>query len=196
MPDCLPYDENQLIQQVVAGNETAFARLFYSYHHKLGAYIHRLTNSTELSQDIVQEVFIKIWTQRQKLAGVDNFDAYFFGIARNHAFTALKRIATERLRSTSFVQLVYRNSNSAADNFSDAYLTLVEEAIDKLPPQQKRIYQLSKVQRLKYAEIAIQLGLSHETVKKHMHLALQSIRHYVLLHKDIALPVAIIFHLL
>ena len=191
MPDCTSYDEKYLLQQVIAGSETAFAQLFYMYHHKLGAYIYRLTNSAELSQDIVQEVFIKIWTQKHKLSGVENFDAYFFSIARNHAFTALKKIARERLQSKSFVQLVYLQSNSTINNSSEAYLTLVEEAVDKLPPQQKRVYHLCKVQRLKYEEIANQLGLSHETVKKHMHLALQSIRQYVLQHKDIALPATI-----
>jgi DNA-directed RNA polymerase specialized sigma24 family protein len=59
--------------------------LFAAYHQRLGVHIFRITQSTELAEEMVQDVFMKIWMSRETLANVDNFKAYLFVVSKNHA---------------------------------------------------------------------------------------------------------------
>lgn len=186
MPGCESYNEKQLLAQVARGSEEAFTQLFYQHHQKLGAFILKLTSSTELTQEIVQDVFLKIWLNRSKLDGINCFEAYLFTVAKHHAFNALKKILREQSRFASWSN-VAALTQPEEDNVAavrERHLQLVDEAIMQLPPQQQKIYKLSRNEGLKYEQIAQQLGISFETVKRHMHLALRFIRKYLALHKD------------
>jgi RNA polymerase sigma-70 factor (ECF subfamily) len=177
-------NERELLIQVASGNEYAFRQLFMEHHQQLGVHMLRITSSTELAEEIVQDVFLKIWLTRETLVGVDNFKAYLFVISKNHALNCLKKLAKERvlikkLEDSSFGTLV----PEAAD--TDMYYNLLDEAIDQLPPQQQKVYLLSRHGRLKYAEIADQLELSRETVKKYLQIATTSITEYVHEHLEV-----------
>ena len=185
---CHSYNEEHVLLEVAMGNESAFRQLFHTYHHKLGDYIYRLTESLLVSEDIVQEVFIRIWIYRAKLSEVQNFDSYLFKMARNQAFTALKKLAKDQQKLSKWI-LAEMSSQQIKneDNFDQAYQGLIDDAVAHLPPQQQVIYELSRFHKLKYEEIAARLNISLETVRKHIHLALKSIRQYVLMHKDAVL---------
>jgi len=192
MHACHSYNEEQLLFEVAGGNESAFRQLFHTYHHKLGDYIYRLTDSLLVSEDIVQEVFIRIWIHRAKLSEVRNFDSYLFRMTRNQAFTALKKLAKDqKILSKWMVAETSSQRIVNEDNFDQAYQSLIDEAVAHLPPQQQKIYELSRFDKLKYEEIASRLNISLETVRKHIHLALKSIRQYVLMRKDAVLLVII-----
>jgi RNA polymerase sigma-19 factor, ECF subfamily len=187
-----PYDEKTLLSRIAQGDEIAFTVLFYTYHNKLGTYILRLTDSFPLAEEIVQDVFLKIWQNRSSLTNVHHFEAYLFVIARNKAFNCLKQIARERSRKLEWEKNILVKEEPAPgeeQESSHGYDLLIDKAVDKLPPQQKKVYILHNHEGMEHAEIAIQLGLSPETVKKHMSLALRSIREFVHTHID---PVNII----
>ncbi|HMF70497.1 MAG TPA: RNA polymerase sigma-70 factor [Flavitalea sp.] len=195
MHACHSYSEEQLLFEVAKGNESAFRQLFHTHHHKLGNYIYRLTDSLLISEDIVQEVFIRIWIYRARLSEVQDFDSYVFKMARNQAFTALKKLSRDQKLMSKW--LVVETSNQHIlneENFGQAYVGLIDEAIAHLPPQQQKVYELSRVDKLKYEEIASRLNISLETVRKHIHLALKSIRQYVLVRKDAVLLVIMFLH--
>ena len=80
---------------MVAGDENAFAKLFKNYYNQLGGFIMRLTESEALTQEIVQDVFLKIWINRAAPAEIDCFKAYLQVVAKNYAFNCLKQIARE-----------------------------------------------------------------------------------------------------
>mgnify|MGYP000597832205 CR=1 FL=1 len=100
--NCLfnPLIENEkvLLSNVAAGDENAFAKLFKNYYNQLGGFIMRLTESESLTQEIVQDVFLKIWINRTALSEIDCFKAYLPVVAKNHAFNCLKQIARENSR--------------------------------------------------------------------------------------------------
>ena len=90
--------EKELLVKVSQGDENAFGQLFTLYYNQLGDFIMRIAESRPLAQEIVQDVFLKIWLNRATLAEVESFRAYLFVVARNHAFNCLKQIARERNR--------------------------------------------------------------------------------------------------
>ena len=182
MPVLPLHNEKELLCQVAKGDEGAFTLLFNAYHQQLGAYIYRLTESLSLTEEIVQDVFLRIWLKRTAMQEVNRFDAYLFAAARNHTFNCLRKIARERNSKvrweiTLSEQSVYE-SESGADPAIE-YEALLDQAVERLPLQQKKVYLLHRRQGLSHAEIARRLDLSVETVKKHMSLALRSIRDYL-----------------
>lgn len=167
-----------LLCRIAEGDETAFAQLFRAYHQRLGAYVFRLTASKLATQEIVQDVFVKVWVKRAALMEISNFDAYLFTAVRNHVFNYLRNMARERTRQADLVESLAAPPvlQSGAD---EDYHALLDEAVAQLPQQQQRVYRLHKQEGLSHAEIAARMQLSVETVKKHMSLALRAIRDYL-----------------
>ena len=161
-----------MLCRIAEGDEAAFSELFYAYHQRLGAYVYRLTESRPATQEIVQDVFVKIWVKRSGLADIVNFDAYLFTAARNHVFNYIRNMARERSRQAALEV----EPAVAVETPEEDYHLMLDEAVAQLPQQQQRVYRLHKQEGLSHAEIAERMQLSVETVKKHMSLALRAIR--------------------
>lgn len=168
--------ENEWVKKAAQGDPHAFTQLFETYHQRLGAYVYRLTGSMALAEDIVQDVFLQIWTHRESLAEVTHFGAYLYVLSRNRAYNCLRQLARERVRHAKAMQDLLRLDG--ADE-RETYFRLLEHAVAALPPQQRKAYLLSRRDRLKQGDIARMMGLSHETVKKYLKLANRSIFKYV-----------------
>lgn len=174
--------ETEWLKQAAQGDEGSFTRLFEAYHQKLGAYVFRLTGSRELAKDIVQDVFLKIWMDREVLANVRRFGAYLYVLSRNRTYNCLRRIAREQVRNQAVVRQIVQQEACEQEEYD--YDRLLDQAVQQLPPQQRRAYLLSRRQRLKYAEVALQMGISLETVKKYIKLASHSVSGYVRTHRE------------
>lgn len=178
MSDNQTYYEKELLLRVAEGDEQAFKLIFQSYFHKLGNYVHRFTKSFIITQEIVQDVFLNIWINRAALRNIDNFSSYLFVISRNHTFNAVKKLAREYEKQKKWQadlqEELHLNGYTSA-GYSET-LILVNKAIRALPPQQKKVFLLSREKGLTQEEIAKELGLSITTVKKHMVLALKFLR--------------------
>lgn len=172
------HEGKELLMQVASGNEFAFRKLFNLHHHRLGTYIFRITDSMEMAEEVVQDVFLKIWIKREALAQVENFNAYLFVISKNHALNCLRKQAKEWLLKKEWDNYV-DTTVSVEDSEISNYYSLLDEAIDQLPPQQQKIFLLSRHERLKYTEIADRVDLSKETVKKYLQIATHSIKAYM-----------------
>ena len=172
-----------LLCRIAEGDETAFGELFRAYHQRLGAYVFRLTGSKQATQEIVQDVFVKIWVKRVTLAEIGNFDAYLFTAVRNHVFNYIRNIARERSRQAALAagHLAAASVMQSVDRPApdEDYHALLDDAVAQLPQQQQRVYRLHKQEGLSHAEIAARMQLSVETVKKHMSLALRAIREHL-----------------
>lgn len=177
------HTEKSLLQQVSTGNESAFREIFYRYADRLGAYVFRITRSREYTEEIVQDVFLKIWMSREVLAEVENFDVYLYVVSRNQALNALRKIILEREKRKEWektavpvIDITY-GIDTASDE--DDLTGLIDQAINQLPDQQKRVWVLSRQQRLTHREIARELALSQETVKKYIMYANQSLARFI-----------------
>ncbi len=171
------YNESDLIRLTALGDEKAFRRIFDHYSGKLHNYILRITDSEEIAEDIVMDAFIKIWVNRSKLHEITNFDSYLYAMVRNQAFNAIKRIAHEAriIRELSLDNTEYQYSTEETVFYNDCK-NIVKNAMDRLPPQQRLVYTLSRDEGLKYEEIAVEMNLSKNTVKAHLKKAVRSLR--------------------
>jgi RNA polymerase sigma-70 factor (family 1) len=169
-----------LLLRTSEGDENAFAQLFKAYYNLLADYILRITESRQLTQEIVQDVFLKIWINRHSLAAIDCFKAYLLVVARNHAFNCLKQMAREKSRKKEWEHTVLQLALHAEDEPRGKDTgQLIDEAVELLPPQQKNVYILSRREGIPQETIAKKLNISHQTVKKHMVLALRFVRNHL-----------------
>lgn len=175
----IPYGQQQLLIRVAAGNHDAFRALVNRHGPVLCKAVAELTRNRELAEDITQDVFTQIWLTREALPGIRDTEAYLFILARNRAFDAMKKIG----RQIKLQQAWHTQTTEAPEPVSPAekevYLTLIEEAIAQLPPQQQTVWILHRREKKKYEAIATELNLSRETVKKYLQLATESIKSYV-----------------
>ena len=177
------HNERELLQMISQGDEQAFATVFDYYRNKIYGVALKLTHSTTVAEEIVEDVFLKIWTRRAMLNEIENFSAYLFTIARNETYKILKQIAKNYK-----IVLLSENNQSLVHNNTEDYLihkeitSLLQKAIERLPHQQKQVYKLMKEEDLKRGEVAEILHLQPETVKFHLAQAMKNIRTYCMLH--------------
>lgn len=179
MSNSHPYDEKALLASVAEGDESAFGQLFRHWSQVLAAYIFQITESRELTEEIVQDAFIKIWMIRETMTGVNNFKHFILVISRNKAFDAMKKQLREKELRKAWEKTI-GSEWSATDSEDEALkYSLIERAINGLPARRKEVFKLSRHQFLSYQEIAAQLNISPESVKTHIRLASNSISNYI-----------------
>ena len=170
-----PYDNKQddLLQQL-------FNELFREHEHKLYAFAAKVLRSDAQAKDIVQDVFLKLWTIREQLHEIENMDAFLYRLTENRVYDYLRAAATrEKTRQELWQRIQAVTDNGAIPLEAKEYHQLVQQAIEQLPPQRKTIYLLSKEDGLKQQQIADELQLSPHTVRNHLAEAFRSIRNYV-----------------
>ncbi len=178
-PERLASDESRLLLNVADGDENAFRQLFRNYYALLATYIFHITKSTELSEEVVSDVFLKIWLQRETLSGIKDFKAYLFIVSRNHALNALKKKIREWKQQKQWEQENQSIVIETDVNEISSAGVIIDEAIDHLSPRQKEIYLLHRHERLTYIEIADRLGIGRESVKTHLRIAVRQITDYL-----------------
>ncbi|HEY8957766.1 RNA polymerase sigma factor [Chitinophaga sp.] len=164
--------EGELLAQVANGNEKAFEYLITRFSDILGTYIFKLTHSKEVTEEVVQDVFLKIWNTRYKLPDVSNFRGWLYIVSKNQAISVLRKAIRERAGKEL---ITYNLWNEEDNSWEDEKLSAIEKAIAQLPPQQKKVFILSRHEGLSHKEIAAQMHISTETVKKYLQIATQSI---------------------
>lgn len=181
----LPYEEKRLLKQISKGDEKAFRAFYDAYFNHLSAFIYKLCKSTEATEEIIQDVFVKLWVRRHSLSQMDSPEAYIFSMARNKTIDYLRRL----VRDTHFMELLtgqlLTDSNDTEEQLNAKDLReLIEEALSGLSEQKKRIFQLSKEEGLSHDQIAEVMHLSKSTVKNHLSETLRHIRGHLRQHPN------------
>jgi RNA polymerase sigma-70 factor (family 1) len=175
LTEIIPYNERDLLERIQLGDAGAFEILYNQYRHKLYGFILRLTKSPEMTADIVQDVFLKIWEDRTKFSHVHSFSHYFQSMVYNRSINLLKRIAFE----DEIVSQLSKEAGNSEEGDPVLYNELrrkLRQLVDQLPEQQRAVYRLSKEEGLKQEEIARQLNISLNTVKTHLSRSMAFIR--------------------
>ncbi len=170
--------ERQTLEALCDGEHKAFEDVFTAYYNKIRYFINGLIKSEADSEELTQDIFVKLWINRQSIDPQKSFNAYIYTVARNAAFNFLKH----KLVETSYLEN-HTELNEVADSeqliFAKEISLLAELTVGKMPIQRKTIYQLSRDQDLSNDEIALQLGITKKTVENQLSLALQELRRII-----------------
>ena len=180
MPDYSLYDdEKALLLEVAKGDEQAFRKLFDLYKERFYAVVLKMTRSDEVAQDIVQDVFMNIWSKRESLGDVLNPSSYFFTAVYRRVYHHYRKIALEKKLLQAMPDI--KESANTTDEMVLAHESseLISQAIAKLPPQQQLIFKLLRQEGLSREDVAQQLKISPNTVKNHLADALKFIRTFL-----------------
>jgi len=169
--------EEILLAKIAKGDHHAFRTLFDLYHHKVYSYSIRFLRSETHAEEIVQEVFINLWLGREKISQISNFGGYLRVITKNQTLNALKKIALDfKLNNVQIENWTEVDNNTEHNIQLKETRALLSEAIQKLPKQQRLIYQMCHIDGIKQKEVAERLNISPLTVKAHLRDATKTIR--------------------
>lgn len=163
------HNEKELIVAIARGDAAAFGKLYEHYRRKVYFIATQLLQSDNETEDVQQEIFTKLWFHREKLPGIDNFNSYLNTLIRNHIFNALRKKAVE----TKYLRETLSSQGAAPEDvFIQADLnemqSLLRQAVQHLPGQQRKAFELVKMEGRSHVEAGAMMGISHETIKKHV----------------------------
>jgi RNA polymerase sigma-70 factor (ECF subfamily) len=168
--------ERTLQERIRAGDESAFDTVFRSHYAHLVRMAESVVRERALAEEVAQEVMLELWRRRETLQVEQTFRAYLLRSTRNRA---LNHVRHQRVvaREAAIAAIESPSSPSAEDEMLGTELEqAVRAAINGLPEKCREVFQLSRDQGLKYAEIAVALEISVKTVEKRMGQALAELR--------------------
>jgi len=189
-------DERGLMDRCANGDRQAYAQLYTGYLSPLIKYIFLFTRSRELSEEIVQDVFVKIWEKKEQLLTVQSFQPYIFKSAKNLLLDYMRREQSQ----SRFLTLSGPFSEACDEQADDEliygqYYQLALDAINLLPEKRKQVFELKTREELSLDEIADRLGISKSVVKKQLYAATGFVKDYLRRHGEITADIAIFMFL-
>lgn len=158
-----------------------FSTIYVSYHAKLVRFASDYLPSLEDAENVVHDVFIDLWKNREQIDEIKHINAYLFRLVRNRCLDFIKHKVHEKAYE-DYALLEYQAREGALDMMGDSSLLtdelmlIVREEVIKLPPRCRQIFEMSRVDGLSHAEIANQLMLSENTVGVQLSIALRRLR--------------------
>src|SRR5687768_2931624 len=174
------YSDSELLVFLHEGDKKAFEEFYNRYHKPIYRYLVSLVKVPEIAEDLVHEIFLKLWDIRQKLEIKQNFKGYLFWMCHNKAVDTTKKIAGERMLKDELLFHYYQNLFNVENQTPEQqqYDDLIEEALNSLSPQRRKVFELCKRQGKSYQQVADELQISIHTVKEHMSYALAALRDF------------------
>lgn len=170
------YQDKDLVVQLKSNSSSAFQALFEKYSQRIYRFSIGYLKNNQEAEEIVQDVFLRVWKTREKLVAEQSFESYLFTIAKNSILNTIRKANYEKayLEYSS----LHPNKNSLLEEELDfkELDRIYRQAIEKLPARRKEVYRLSRDKGLSNREIANELGISVKTVENQMTAALSAIK--------------------
>lgn len=168
----------ELQNRVASGDENAFTQLYLHFGNKLILFGISLVRSKEIAEELVEDVFVRLWANRQSISGIDNLTVYLYVAVKNKALNKLSQKAKE-LIAAPFDYLDTTMHEFAADPYdlmiTSEMMAQMQRAIETLPPRCKMIFKLVREDGLKYKDVAEILNISVNTIDVQMAIAVKKI---------------------
>lgn len=188
-------DEKALLEKLKAGDEVAFTQLYTMYSAQLFLNLLALVKDEHVAEEIVQDIFARIWQKRATLQIEQQFSAYVYRAAKNALIDFYRKLQRDKALYSKFASL-------ASDQFSHIEESLqqkenaglLQKALDMLPAQQRRVFQLCKLNGLTAKEAATELGISPYTVNEYLAKAKLTLRNFLAdNHLDLSVALIILW---
>lgn len=169
-------DDRELLTQVQAGDEGAYDTVFRRWYPALVRVATSLLRDPDAAEDVAQDVMVELWRRRHVLDTDISIGGYLLRSVRNRALNQLRHLKVRR-QSESDVEALYHAPEGADQPIVAKELAAaVQRAVSELPPRCREVFELSRLDGLKYAEIAQALDISQKTVEAQMGKALKMMR--------------------
>lgn len=189
--------EGEWLKAVALGDQAAFARLYHAYAERIYAVGMTYLQDERQATEQVQDIFIKVWNQREKLETVADFKSWLFIISRNAIYDRFREQKAEARRRVVLARAeegegVVADTADRLENHQ--YEALLQKAVNQLPAQRRKIYIYSRREGMTVDEIAAAMGLSRFTVKNQLKAANHYIRDHFKDHLELLLIGAVFLH--
>ena len=180
--------DTELAILLTLNDEAAFSELYVRYKDKLYYFCLHLLKSKEEANDIVQEIFIRIWESRNFINSDLSFSSFLYTMARNRILNYFRDIdIDEKVKEILATQKVTEEEAIDSKIIYTEYQVILQNAISQLPPQRRKIFNMSRIESMSHKEIAAELGISVNTVQEHISEALKFIKAYFSKHADMSI---------
>ncbi|NGM61772.1 RNA polymerase sigma-70 factor [Sphingobacterium sp. SGG-5] len=158
-----------IVINIKEGDHHAFMKVYDLYFHQLNVFIKRYVHSESISQDLTQDVFVKLWEKRAFLDRVSNFNSYIYRMAKNHTLDYLKKVSRLEIMPDDLLK-EFKFSTNEVELFvtEQEYFKFLDNYMKTLPEKSRIIFNLCRDQEKSYDEVAEELKISKSTVKHHM----------------------------
>ena len=188
--------EKLLLRQISDGSTTAFSTVFTLYRGKILTFVNSYIHSKADAEEIVQETFLIIWQNREKLLAIEHPRNYIYTIAKNKTYDYLAKVS----RNEKTVNNAWINTSVSLNNIDDQInlkesKILIERVLKTMSPQKQEIFYLSRNQHLSHEEIAEVVGLSKSRVKNVIVEVLKHLKYHMVKHNHISVSLILLFHI-
>ena len=182
-----------MLLRLKAGDELALEELMQRYKAPLAQSMSRLIKSREDIEELLQELFLRIWKNRANL-DTERYLGYMYKIAENLVYDRLRKAAREkRLSVDYFTHIIEAYSHIEEGIFGKEMLEVLQHGIQQLPEQRRKVFELCKIEGKSYEEVSQLLSISVATVNSHITNANASIKAYFIQHPELASMVLTVF---
>ena len=173
----MEFQDEQIAQRIAKKDEAAFEQVFKTYYKNLHAYAYTIVKDDVMAEEMVQNVFYKIWERKAHLSIQTSLTAYLYRAVYHESLNYIKHLKVK----SAYQSYATARMNEQSDNAEKKVLLgelegRLRTALQELPEQCRTIFQMSRFEGLKYQEIADQLGLSIKTIENQMGKALKQLR--------------------
>ncbi|MCC5929070.1 MAG: RNA polymerase sigma-70 factor [Cyclobacteriaceae bacterium] len=174
------YDEAILLKDLSNGDELAFKKIYNIYSRRLYAKIFSIVRKEEISKELLQDVFLKLWEKRTSIDTSKSFSSFLYTITTNLVIDYLRKDIQEKkmMYEVKASGMPSGNTTEEMIHFSE-FNTLIQRAIDSLPPQRRMVFTLCKEEGFSYEKIGLTLGITKSTVSDHMVKAIKTIKRFI-----------------
>lgn len=165
----------ELLERLRDGDAEVYNKVFFKYYAPVKNFLAALSGSRDDAEEISQEVFANLWTSRSRIDPQKNIRAYLYTIARHESYDYLRK---KNALDTSFTEQWDEEAGGSSEDMVIAKETelLIRLTVSRMPPQRKKIFEMSRMQGISNDEISRELGISKNAVEKHITFALKDIR--------------------
>jgi len=169
----------ELLSKKISQNsdQQAFKELYLIYFDRLYKFAFSILHSSEFAEEAVNDVFLNIWQKRSSLKNIENLKNYLFISTKNTSFNYLSKFRKERSTTLDDVLVRFEADELTPETayFTNEVRMEIEQAINQLPPKTKLVFQMAKIEGLKYKEIAEILSISVNTIDNHIATAIKKL---------------------
>jgi RNA polymerase sigma-70 factor, ECF subfamily len=173
-------EEKELLLRLIEGDNESFEKIYFSYVDRVYYFALRYLNDKSEAEEIVQEVFSKIWESRANINLELSFSGYLLTATKNTIFNENRKKVNHHAYCEYVVNYLQKNTHSLEQDI--IYQDLVDKlnkAIEDLPPKRQEIFKLSRINGLHYKEISVKLGITEKTIETHMRLAFKDLKQVI-----------------